>query len=225
MMTARLLWLQDDASASLQPLAARLPDEEQRELAGFAHRERQRNFILSRSLLRHTLARLLDKPASDIRFRRDASGRLLPATTNALHFSLSHSRKQIAIVVAEVPCGVDLEHPRGIDTLRIATRYFAAAEVAWLRELGEAERQRDFFRLWTLKEAAVKALGQGLADNLGRLAFSLAGGLPQPLDSATGLRLWQRQEEEFFLAAAVATADEVEWDYRECKLTALLQPL
>lgn len=223
MTNVRLLWLQDDPGVSLQPLMAGLTEAERQELAGFANAGRQRHFILTRSLLRRTLARQLDKPADTIHFRRADSGRLLPAADDGIHFSLSHSRNRVAVALAASPCGVDIEHAHAIDTLRIAERYFAAPETAWLRTRDTTEMQRDFFRLWTLKEAAVKALGQGLATNLSRLAFALEENGPRLLDDTPGLQCWQRQEEDFFLAAAVVSEGEVDWQCREIELDELLR--
>jgi 4'-phosphopantetheinyl transferase len=72
-------------------------------------------------------------------------------------------------------CGVTLDRAIGVDVEDsrrrvegpgIARRFFAPAEVRAL-ERGELA----FFELWTLKEAYIKARGQGLALPLRRFAF------------------------------------------------------
>ncbi len=70
--------------------------------------------------------------------------------------------------------GVDIENEdRAGFHLDIAEAYFAPAEVAFLQAAPPAERQNLFFRLWTLKEAYIKACGQGLSMALDQFAMSL----------------------------------------------------
>ncbi|XP_052173095.1 4'-phosphopantetheinyl transferase pptA isoform X2 [Diospyros lotus] len=85
-----------------------------------------------------------------------------------LHFNLSHSSSLIA-------CGVTLDSPIGIDVeekqrktkndiLSFARRYFSHHEVDFLASIPDPEIQRhEFIKLWTLKEAYVKALGTGFS--------------------------------------------------------------
>lgn len=62
--------------------------------------------------------------------------------------------------------GVDLEITEGKNAdrcLRVARRFFAPGEVAFLEALPTGEEQvRAFLTLWTQKESAVKATGEGL---------------------------------------------------------------
>ena len=123
--------------------------------------------------------------------------------------------------MAESPCGVDIEVARNVDARRIAQRYFAASELALLDTLDGQARERAFFRLWTLKEAAVKALGEGLAGNLARLEFDLGGNPPALRDKRIALRFFQHVE-DFFLAAAVAGNTAAQWRMREVSPAGLL---
>lgn len=217
MTQASLLWLEDDGTLPLPDLARRLPASEQRELTGFAYPGRARDFALSRLLLRKELAARLQQTGSAIRFRRAESGRLLPAEDCGWHFSLSHAPGLIAVIVADAPCGVDIERRRKVPALRIAGRYFAPAEAEWLETLDEANRLPNFFRLWTLKEAAVKALGTGLADNMARLSFSLTEARPRLTTADVALELYQISADPIFVAAAVAAGPEVKWQVRQLR--------
>lgn len=85
-----------------------------------------------------------------------------------LHFNISHTSSLIA-------CGVTLDSPIGIDVeekqrttknniLSFARRYFSPHEVESLYVISDPEIQRqEFLKLWTLKEAYVKALGRGFS--------------------------------------------------------------
>lgn len=83
-------------------------------------------------------------------------------------FSLSHTRDWVAIAFAgNRSVGVDIELcSRSVDAAALATRYFHKSEAEYLRGVPDGEKQREFLRLWVLKEAAVKAWGRGIARDL-----------------------------------------------------------
>jgi 4'-phosphopantetheinyl transferase len=85
-----------------------------------------------------------------------------------LHFNISHTDSLIACgVTVHVPVGIDVEDKeRKIkhDILAFAERFYSADEVKFLSTLPDPEVQRkEFIKLWTLKEAYVKALGKGFS--------------------------------------------------------------
>ena len=91
-----------------------------------------------------------------------------------LHFSLSHTRGLAACAVGRpYALGIDAEAWRTPAPIELASRYFAPTEVRLLIARAPAERPSTFYRLWTLKEAYLKATGQGLAAPLDSFAFSL----------------------------------------------------
>ncbi|CAH8266548.1 unnamed protein product [Arabidopsis lyrata] len=85
-----------------------------------------------------------------------------------LHFNISHTDSLIACgVTVHVPVGIDLEDKeRKIkhDVLALAERFYSTDEVKFLSTIPNPEVQRkEFIKLWTLKEAYVKALGKGFS--------------------------------------------------------------
>jgi len=126
------------------------------------------------------LAAYLDVLPGDLHLGRGPFGK--PALEGAharLSFSWSHTGDVALLGVAwELPeLGVDIERdrprPRLLD---IAGRYFAPDETAWLAAQPQEDRQAAFLRLWTAKEAVLKAHGQGLSYGLHRVGFAWNGG-------------------------------------------------
>lgn len=77
-------------------------------------------------------------------------------------FSISHSKAGIAVAVSDRAVGIDIEHIRHADDELIA-RTMNEEEARAIRELGIRElADRAFTRLWTRKEAVVKAEGVGI---------------------------------------------------------------
>lgn len=120
-------------------------------------------------LLRYALRRAYPDAPLPLRRAEQKGGKpYLPAYPD-FHFSLSHSGLWAVCAVSEYPLGVDLEQVR--ETRRgVAERYFSPEECALLAQLPPA----SFFDFWTLKEAAVKASGVGLARGLSRARVTLA---------------------------------------------------
>jgi 4'-phosphopantetheinyl transferase len=120
-------------------------------------------FIARRAALRWILAGRLGVAPADVRLTTNAHGKPLLAD-GTVHFSLSHRRGVSIIALADQPVGVDLEFADSqVEIDSIGARFFAPDEREALRPLPEDARRSLFFRLWTRKEAFVKALGVGIA--------------------------------------------------------------
>lgn len=153
------------------------PEERQRQHR-FAHERDRLQFFLARVLARTVLSSYLGRPCDSLRFATTPYGKpvLLPDNGQpALHFNLSHSHGAIACAVNPTrEVGIDVEdQQRGLAYLDLAERYFAPPEAEHLRGLAGEERRAAFFSIWTLKEAFVKAIGQGLTYPLDTFAFDL----------------------------------------------------
>lgn len=92
----------------------------------------------------------------------------------AVKFNLSHSKGICACALSGCECGVDCENVREY-RLRAAARCFSPDERRALEKLDGAERDLMFFRLWTLKEAYVKALGIGISYPMNKAEFWFEG--------------------------------------------------
>lgn len=118
----------------------------------------------SRQLLAELGARLLGAAASQLEVCRSESGQPVVRTTaGQLWVSVSHGPDVLAVAASLAgPVGIDIEGPARPGMVRLADRWFDAAEAQWLRDQPAAERAQAFLLLWTAKEAIGKALGAGL---------------------------------------------------------------
>ena len=90
-----------------------------------------------------------------------------------LSFNISHSGEWTVAAFSDCEVGVDIQQIKPVD-MRLADRYFAAEE----REtLALSQCAQDlFFRLWTLKESYLKALGTGLSRPLNSFTVRFSEG-------------------------------------------------
>lgn len=77
---------------------------------------------------------------------------------NYSYSNLSHSHGMAGIVLSDERAGIDIEQIRQSD-IKVAERFFCPDECRFVYENGDT----GFFRIWTLKEAFMKATGKGLA--------------------------------------------------------------
>ena len=108
-------------------------------------------------------------------------------------FSISHCKAGIAVAVDGQSVGMDIESIRRADEDLIVRTMNEEEREIILAESGE-ERNRLFTRLWTQKEAVVKALGTGI------LSFeqlqSVLGNLP------AGVRIETNEKENYIYSIA-----------------------
>jgi len=134
--------------------------------------KRYREFLQSRLLLRYALSATL--PASlppdqwRITERPEQAPLIHQAITQGWHYSLSHSRGMIAVALSNAgPCGVDLEHQRDRANIEeLAGQWFHPSEAELLAGLAGDEQIAAFYRLWTMKEALIKAKGSSVFSGL-----------------------------------------------------------
>ncbi len=137
------------------------------ELIALIDQERQarvRAFGDSRSGLLTLAAGLLlyaifGEQASHAQFERGRRGK--PTLRDHAPFNITHAGDYAVLALSKQTVGVDLEHFRPIDWKRISERFFHPEERAFLARSPEPEK--DFLRIWTLKESYLKAEGTGFS--------------------------------------------------------------
>ncbi len=194
-------------------LAASLAHDEQERAARFKVATPRQEYIVTRYILRHLLSAYVRQPAAALGFAYQAHGKPFLPDQPALGFSASHSHGLAVFGFAwNYPVGVDVEKAQsGRPVMQIAERFFSERERSALRRLPEEEWNAAFFRIWTRKEAYIKALGEGLSHGLGQFDVSLEAGAedallatrPDPAESARWLLREAEVPSPYVAAAAI----------------------
>lgn len=155
----------DDEVAAARALLS--PDERARADA-FAREVDRRRSALVRAALRRAVGEALGVDPRRVAFTVGPWGKPAVADHPGLHVNASHTDDLALVALTRAaPVGVDVERVgRPVEALDLARRYFAAGEAEAIAALREPARTRAFLRLWTRKEALLKAAGRGLGGGL-----------------------------------------------------------
>ncbi len=92
-----------------------------------------------------------------------------------IHYNLSHADGIAACIVSDCECGIDCERVREYRP-NVMKRAFSEKERDMVEKAPDDMKDQLFFRLWTLKEAYVKALGTGISYPMDTAEFGFEGG-------------------------------------------------
>ncbi|MER7176089.1 4'-phosphopantetheinyl transferase family protein [Streptomyces mesophilus] len=131
-------------------------------------------FAVSRLVVKHTAAAVLEVAPADLDIAYQPSGRpTLRGFGEDLQLSLAHTEELIVAAVSlNGPVGVDAEvSTREMSYELLRPQVCTEREANVLDALPEGERMARLLRLWTLKEAYTKALGQGMRRRFSAVGF------------------------------------------------------
>jgi 4'-phosphopantetheinyl transferase len=142
-----------------------LSRDEQTRAARFHFERDRRRYIHGRSALRQLLGRYLNQDPTSIAFTYGPAGK---PSLPAISFNLAHSGPRGLIGFARnCHLGVDIEEIRALpDIADVAKSVFSPGELFRWRILPATEQLVAFYRIWTRKEAYLKAIGEGIAQRL-----------------------------------------------------------
>jgi 4'-phosphopantetheinyl transferase len=168
----------DIADPVRRTLFALMDEDEQAREQRFVKDSDRRSFTAAHAGLRLALAPMLGTAPRQLRFTQGRFGKPALAGGSDIAFNLSHSGGIVLIAVASgLEIGADVERIRPLpERDDIVRRYLHPGEVADLAAVPEREGEAAFFRLWTRKEAVVKALGRGMNLDLDRYRVVCAPG-------------------------------------------------
>lgn len=141
----------------------------------------RKTFVAGRGLVRQLAAEVSGLPMNDLSIITTAMGKPMVAELMArFQFSISHSAEYLALLwhPGPEPIGVDIEKRKlDFDYAPIVHSYFSEHECSLISNAD------DFLRLWTQKEAILKAQGTGLLDDLKAVSAVANNRVRNSLDS------------------------------------------
>ena len=164
-------------SAQLSNLGA----QERERAAAYVHDADRQRFVLGRALLRWALTEQLGVYApSDWVIRETQGGKpTLESFGQAVGFSISHTDGLVGVLLSSnSSSGIDIESlSRQVDVQKFAKRSCSDLEREWLSRHDLSDQSAAFLKLWTLKEAYLKATGLGISVPLNQLSFGFSDGI------------------------------------------------
>ena len=161
--------LAPDAEREARAVAL-LDDNEKARCRRFRSVRARREFVLCRAALRVSLAERLGCDCRQLSFGYREHGKpyaRISGTSLDTAFNVSHSGRHGLIALAGHGCvGVDVEERaahRDMDGM--GALVYGPAERRLLRHAAGRDKAQLFYRLWSLKEALIKALGTGFSLN------------------------------------------------------------
>lgn len=156
MITLHALRLSDIEVNAVLPL---LPDQRRRRITA-CRREADRQALAGAGWLLQTALRQWGVEPEQQVFTQNRWGKPQLEGAGMPQFSLSHGGGWAVCAVADTPVGVDVEAPRC--TMAVARRWFHENELHAAENLTPEAQADTLLRIWTAKEAFLKALGRGL---------------------------------------------------------------
>ena len=159
-----LYWASLETSDSdVDRLRRLLTPEELKRADRFRVAAAARRFIGARAALRMVLGESTRVAPTDLEFRFGEHGKPY-LTDGGPFFNASDSGDIVVIALTPAEVGVDIELLRPLGRRqRLARRICTDREIEALEQVPEHDREALLLRLWTCKEAGLKAIGTGLS--------------------------------------------------------------
>lgn len=147
------------------------PDEAER-AAGFRFDRGRDGFVTARAALRTLIGSYAGIAPEDVVFGYGPNGK---PEVEGLSFNVSHAGDWALVALAPGGrVGVDVEAMRSdVEVRALSRRFFTPSENEALARLSGDDLLRGFYGCWTMKEAFVKATGEGLSFGLGRVEVAV----------------------------------------------------
>lgn len=133
----------------------RLPEERKQKITRCKQIEARKQSLGAGLLLGYILKQygLLDK---EIKYGSNGKPKI-----EGICFNLSHSKNMVVCAVSNKPVGCDIEKIAAAPQ-KVADRFFSENEIKYLSQFSGEEKNREFYRLWTMKESYMKMTGEGM---------------------------------------------------------------
>jgi 4'-phosphopantetheinyl transferase len=175
-----------EAEPHLDLLRRTLNSEELERAARFRVEGAARRFVVTRAVLRSLLGRTTGVDPAAVDFAYGEHGKPRLAAGGPL-FNATDTGDFVVVALASSELGVDAEEVRPLARReQLARRICTENEFEAIESVPEAERDTAILRLWTCKEAALKAVGTGLSGGVRNIEINLRPDRPPILHRLCG---------------------------------------
>ncbi|MFN3695212.1 MAG: 4'-phosphopantetheinyl transferase family protein, partial [Ignavibacterium sp.] len=148
-----------------------ISEDEKGKVNRFKFSVNRQNSIITYYFRRKILSQYLIIEPSEIEFSYNAYGKPLISEPqrSGIHFNYSHSDDFLIFAVSKnIEVGIDIELVKDLpDLIDLAKNYFSDSEFQHFHSLeNKIDRINFFYKIWTRKEALLKAAGIGITDDL-----------------------------------------------------------
>ena len=160
----------------IQKLELILSPDEKLRAHRFKYQRHRRRYIVRHAILRKILGKYTGCNPSQLQFLYEQMGKPVLVSNGNIElpsFNLSGSNEIAGAVTLKGSVGVDIEFINpNTDWESLAKHFFSVNEYKTILSFAPDQRQNAFFDLWTLKEAYLKATGEGIG-GLEQVEFSI----------------------------------------------------
>lgn len=175
------LWLCPLAELPSAERLAWLSADEQARATSFAFERDRRRYLAARCALRECLSARSGVAPGSLRIVAGAFEKPYLANLPSCHFNLSRRGEWALLGIGDAgEIGVDIEMRHVVDgVVALARAHFSRSEFGEFVTLAPSDRDLAFLRVWTRKEACLKAVGTGLRIEPASLEVGLGEGIVQ----------------------------------------------
>ena len=154
-----------------------LTEKETGRIPFFKFKEAKNTYVVSQGALRMLMSRYLGISPDLIELGRRKKGKPYSIDNPNLNFNISNSGKTAVIAFSyDSEIGIDIEQMRHLPDLdELINRNFTSREIKFITAKTE-DKERRFFRFWTVKESYLKAIGEGMRLTPDNLEFAIENG-------------------------------------------------
>lgn len=92
----------------------------------------------------------------------------------SIHFNISHSNSLVVLVFSSFNIGIDVEYIHSLNN-KIINKYYSLKEKEYI--FNSINKDKEYTRIWTLKESFFKCLGIGINDKMNEVSFIINNNL------------------------------------------------
>lgn len=161
----------DYSESKLNLLMGYLSNEEIERANRFYFGKDRIQYIVRRSILRQIISKYLEIDAKNLIFEYNHFGKPFLVTDSLKHdlkFNMTHSKNMALYCISlQKEVGIDIEYLyREVEFQPIIDRFFSQNEKEFIENIAIDKHKEAFFKIWTRKEAILKAMGKGISHPL-----------------------------------------------------------